>query len=70
MSLRDVAFKGRVIQRVIFDMHRQALDLRVEAGAFGSRPALQCAFDLKAKIVVQARGVMLLNAELQRMVGL
>jgi len=51
-------------------MHRQTFDLRIEAGAFGNRPALQCAFDLKAKIVVQARGVMLLNAELQRMVGL
>jgi hypothetical protein len=36
MPVGDVAFKGRIIQRVILDMHRQALDtLKYPAGRAG-----------------------------------
>jgi hypothetical protein len=45
---------------MIFDVNRKALVCRVEARALGDRPALECAVQLQAEIVMQpARGVLL-----------
>ncbi|MNF90082.1 hypothetical protein D3C76_791920 [compost metagenome] len=68
MSLGNAALERGVRQRMVFDMHRQTLDRRIQRRAFGHGPALERTFELQAKIIMQVRGVMLLNAELQGMI--
>ncbi|MNT41770.1 hypothetical protein D3C72_1781440 [compost metagenome] len=67
MSFGDVALEGRILQRMIFDMHGQAFDLGVQRGPLGHRPTFQGTIEFQAKVVMQVRRVMLLDAELQRM---
>ncbi|MNV26890.1 hypothetical protein D3C71_1180200 [compost metagenome] len=65
MAFGDAAFEAGVVQRMVFDVHRQALDLGVQRRALGHRPALERAIEFQAKVIMQARGVVLLDAELQ-----
>ncbi|MNI85317.1 hypothetical protein D3C73_1422970 [compost metagenome] len=67
MSLGDTAFERGVRQRMVFDVHRQALDRGVQRRSLGHGPTLQCAVEFQAKVIVQVGGVVLLNAELQGM---
>ena len=65
LTLRDDAFEAAVFERVILDMHRQALLAGIEARPFRDRPALEHAVELEAKIVMQAPRRMLLDDEAQ-----
>ena len=69
MPFRNAALERRVIERMVFDMHRQALDLGVERRPFRHRPALQRAIEFQAKVIMQVRSVVLLDAELQGVIG-
>src|SRR5690606_686502 len=50
-ALGDAALEAGVIQRVIFDVHGQALVARVQARTLGYRPALQRAVQLQTEVV-------------------
>jgi hypothetical protein len=63
---RDGAFEGAVRDRMVFDMDRHALVPGVEAGAFRHGPREHHAVELQAKVVVQARGRVLLDDERKR----
>jgi hypothetical protein len=59
-ALRNSAFEGVVFNRVVLDVHREALFARVEAGPTRHRPALHDAIEFEPKIVVQPpRGMFL-----------
>ena len=60
-AFRNCSFEGAVGKRVIFGMNGEAFIGGIEAGALCYRPAEEDAVELEAKIVVQSRGVMLLN---------
>src|SRR5690349_4618420 len=62
---RDHALEFAVFERMILDMHRQPLVVRVEARPLGYRPAKQDAVQLEAEIIVETRGRMLLDHEAQ-----
>jgi len=47
------AFELAVVERMILGLHGEALVGRIEAGSLRYRPALQHAFELEAKVVVQ-----------------
>ncbi|MNL15333.1 hypothetical protein D3C87_1363140 [compost metagenome] len=68
VTFGDAALEGGVVQRMVFDVHCQTLDLGVEGRAFWHCPALERTIELQAEVVMQARGVVFLNAELQRMI--
>lgn len=57
------AFKAAVGNRVVLDVDRHALFLRIEARPLGHRPAHQDAVQLQAKVVVQPGGPVLLHDE-------
>ena len=61
LTLRDRAFKGGVIERVIFNMDCEPSLGRVKARPAGNRPTPQHAVMFEAKIIVQSRGVMLVD---------
>src|SRR5262249_25335719 len=61
LALGDDALEAAVLHRVILDVHRQPLVRGIEARSLGDRPALENAFELEPKIVVQARCGVLLN---------
>ena len=63
LSLRDRAFEQGVAQRMILRANREALIGRVEARSTGHSPALQRSVELQAEVIVQPRGVMLLDDE-------
>ena len=46
---------------MIFGAHRQPLVARIKARPLGHRPAQQNAVQLQPQVVMQARGIMLLN---------
>src|SRR6516164_6906849 len=50
---------------MVLDLHREALVLRIEGWAARHRPGLEDAAELETEIIVQARGVMLLDHEAQ-----
>ena len=54
MPFGNAALERRVVERMVFDVDRQALDLGVERRAFGHRPAFQRAIEFQAKVVMQA----------------
>ena len=54
--------------RVILDVHRQPLRLRIERGSLGDRPRQQHSLVLEAEVVVQVAGQVLLHAEEQALV--
>ena len=57
------AFEIAVIERMIFDLHRQPLVVRIERGAARDRPGFEDAVEFQPEIVVQPRRVMLLDHE-------
>ena len=63
LALGDDAFEAAVLERVVLDLHREALVRRVEARPLGHGPALQDAVELQAEVVVQAAGGVLLDDE-------
>ena len=60
---RDDAFEGPVLDRMVLDVHRQALVGGVEAWPLGHRPAQQHAVELEAEVVVQMARRVLLDDE-------
>ena len=58
--------KLAVFERMILHHHGQPLLARIERRALGNRPGLQRAADFQPEIVMQMRGVMPLDAKLQR----
>lgn len=67
VAFRDTPLEIGVVQRMVLHMHCQAAHFGVQRWAFGDRPAFQGAVELEAEVVVQVTGVVLLDAELQRM---
>src|SRR5580692_7028909 len=65
VSFGNDALEGPIFERVIFDHHGQALLGWVEGGAFGDGPGFEDAVDFQAQVIVQVRGVMPLDAELE-----
>src|SRR5262249_29476535 len=63
LALRDHALEVAVVERTVLDLHRQALHLRVQAGALGHRPAPQHAAVLEAEVAVEVARVVLLDDE-------
>ncbi|MNP00840.1 hypothetical protein D3C76_926370 [compost metagenome] len=66
MAFGDMAFEVGVVQRVVLHVHGQAAHLGVQRRPFGDGPAFQRAIELQAEVVVQVAGIVLLDAELQR----
>ena len=60
---RDDAFELAVVERVILDVHRQALGRGIERRPLRHRPRQQHAVVLQAEVVVQVAGEVLLHAE-------
>ena len=56
-------FEIAIVERMIFHLDGEALVMRVERRAAGHGPGFEDAVEFKPKIVVQSRGVMLLNDE-------
>ena len=69
LALRDRALERGVAEGVVLDLHRQPLDRRIERRPLGDRPALEHAVGLEPEIVVQVRGVVLLDDEDRLLVG-
>src|SRR6185312_1193725 len=65
LARRNDAFEAAVFERMVFDVHRQPLVVRVEARTFGHRPAQQHTVQLEPEVVVQMAGRMLLDDEAQ-----
>src|SRR6185436_13619706 len=60
VPFRNHALELRVVERMVFDVLREALDAGVGARLVGNRPALQRAVEFQPEVVVQAaRGVLL-----------
>lgn len=49
LTFRDGAFKAAVFEGMIFDVHGEALVGRIETWAFGDRPAVERAVELKTE---------------------
>ena len=60
-AFRDRALEGAIGQGMILGPHRQPLVGRIEAGPFGHGPAQQNAVQFQPEIVMQTRGVVLLD---------
>src|SRR5690242_12311371 len=65
----DVAFEIRVVQRVVFHLHRKALIVRIEARPLGYRPAPEHVAHLQAEVVVPPAGVVQLHDEDRALTG-
>ncbi len=65
LSLGDRAFEAAVFDGMVFHLDGQTLVRNYIAGAFRDGPALQNAAPAKAKVVMQARGRVLLHDERQ-----
>ena len=61
LSFWNGAREGRVGQRMVCNLHRQALLRRIGRGAFRDRPALEHAVHLETEIVVQPARMVLLH---------
>ena len=61
----DDSLKAAVFQRMVFDLHRQALVGGIEIRAFGHGPALEHAVQLQAEVVMEVRGIVLLDDKRQ-----
>src|SRR5262245_32336513 len=65
LAFGNAALELGVIERMVLDMHREALVLWRQARAPGDGPALQDAVELEAQVVVQtARGVLVHDEQL------
>ena len=63
MAFRDVAFEACVIERMVLDLDRHALDRRIEARPLGHRPTLEGLADLQAEVVVSMACMVQLDDE-------
>ncbi len=63
LAFGDFAFEGRIVDRMIFHLHRHALDLRVVTGPLGHGPTLQRVPYLKAEVIVPPAGMVQLHHE-------
>ena len=61
LALGNDALEIAVFEGMILDLHGQTLDGGIERGPFGHGPREQHAIPLQAKIVMQVRGLVLLN---------
>src|SRR5690606_15919536 len=61
LALGDRPLELAVVDRMVLDFHRQALDGRIDARALRHGPALHDAVQLQPEIVVQPAGVVLLD---------
>src|SRR5258708_26973488 len=64
---RDDALEAAVFERMVFDVDREPLVLRIETRALGYRPAQQHAAELEPEVVMQAARSVLLDHERQRL---
>ncbi len=65
VALGDHALERAVLDRMILDVHREPLGLRIERRPLRHRPRQQHAVVLEAEVVVQVAGEVLLHAEEQ-----
>ena len=63
LVVRDGAFEIAVVQRVILDLDREPLVVRIERGSSRHRPGFEDAVELQPQIVMQPGRVMLLDHE-------
>src|SRR5581483_1089522 len=70
LAFRNDAFERAVVVWMIFDVHRKPPVLWVERRTFGHRPRFQNAVGFQAKVVMQTRGVVLLNDKAQTLSAL
>ena len=63
VSLGDLAFEVRVVERVILDVHREHALARLERDALRHRPRRQGAVELEPEVVVEPAGVVPLDDE-------
>src|ERR1700757_4661947 len=61
LALGDRALKISIFEGMILDRDRKAFFARIEARAAGDRPALQDAVQRQPEVVMQPRGVVLLD---------
>src|SRR5690606_31279541 len=61
LALGDLALEAGVVQRMVLDLHRHALDRRVVARPLRHRPALERVADLQPEVVVAAACVEVLD---------
>ncbi len=66
VALADHALEVGVLERVVLDLDREALHARVGRRPLRDGPRAQRPVDLEAEVVVQARGVVLLDDEARR----
>src|SRR6185436_20323454 len=57
------AFEAGVLQRMVFDMNRQAFVAGIQTRALRHRPALEGAIELQTKVVMQAARLVHLDDE-------
>ena len=69
VALRDHALEVDVVERVVLDVHRQAVLLRAHRDAVRYCPRHQHAVALQAQVPVQAGGVVLLDDEAMAVAG-
>src|SRR5215211_1377792 len=62
----DLTFEGRIVERVILDLHGEPLLARIGRRPLRNRPRLQHAGDLEPEVVVQRARRMLLDHVAQR----
>ena len=58
---RNGAFKGRIVERMVFHVNRQPLVVRIQRRPLRYRPAFQRAVYLQPKVVMQPGGVVPLH---------
>ena len=63
LALGDGALEGAVLEGMVLGLHGQAVHVRLERRPLGHRPGDQHPLVLEAEVVVQARGVVLLDHE-------
>ena len=65
LALGNGAFEIAVVERMVLDLDRKALVVRIERGTARHGPGLEDAVELEAEVVVQARRVVPLDDEAQ-----
>ncbi|MGY4356834.1 hypothetical protein ACVW0J_003327 [Bradyrhizobium sp. i1.7.7] len=63
LPFRNRAFEIAIVERMVLDLDRQPLVMRIERGSLGDRPRLEHAVELEPQIIVQSRRIVLLDHE-------
>ena len=63
LALRNGAFEVAVVQRMVFDLDREPLVMRIERRAFGDGPGFEDAIEFKPQVIMKVRCRMFLNDE-------